>query len=284
MDRIFQFFPAARVRPALLGVFVTLCGSGALAQSPPESGYRALWPLPTAPLQPAEDPFDEAPSDESATLAAIDPEANADAALFAPLDIRPTVPETQARRIAASRLIPIGVIRKGLPAQGPSALTPTERAVGFKLGSDDVLAVSTQVVSPADGASSDARITWRLARPVSPDERGFIWTVATGGGTGIASHPEQNADLMVGYRQPVFTHLTLTSQLTMQGNYVFAPGDGAHSAIVPEIRLSTNLNALGDLPFDASFDLGVAHKLPLLASQPETARGSAMLRLKYSLD
>lgn len=284
MDRFFHFIAAARVRPAIVGAIVIFSGSAVLAQTPPANGYRALWPLPTAPLQPAEDPFDPALSAEIVTAPAIDPDADADAALFAPLDLRPTVPPTRAQGIAARRLVPIGIIRKGFPAQGPSVLTPTERAVGFKIGSDDIFAVSTQVVSPADGASSDARINWRLARPVSPDERGFIWMVATGGSTGIASHPEQNADLMVGYRQPVFAYLTLTSQLTMQGNYVFAPGDGAHSAIVPEVRLSTNLNALATLPFDASFDLGLAHKLPLLASEPETARGSAMLRVKYSLD
>jgi hypothetical protein len=284
LDRSFQFAAAARLRPAVVGVIVVVLGTGALAQSPVETGYRALWPLPVAPLQPAEDPSDAMATGEIAAVAAIDPEADADAALFAPLRLRPSVPATRAERIEASRAVPFGVIRKGLPAHGTAALSPSERAVGLKLGSDDIFAVSTRVVAPADGTSSDARIDWRLARPVSPDERGFVWMVATGGSTGIASHPDQNADLMVGYRQPVFAYLMLTSQLTMQGNYVFAPGDGAHSAIVPEVRLSTNLNALADLPFDASFDLGVAHKLPLLASQPETARGSAMLRVKYSLD
>ena len=53
--------------------------------------------------------------------------------------------------------------------------------------------------------------------------------------------------------------------------------------IVPEVKLSANLAALADLPWEASLDVALARQMPLVASDFET-RGTAMLRLKYNLD
>ncbi|AMJ60530.1 hypothetical protein [Bosea sp. PAMC 26642] len=283
MDRFIPDAALARIRPAFIGLTVSLACSAASAEGSTEAGYRALWPLPSAPLESAEAASQGMATDELAALIEAGPEGDADAALFAPLRMPLPVQASRTGTPDISRPLSLGVIRKGLSAQGPATLAPSERAVGVKLGTDDVFAVTTRLVTPADGASSDARIDWRLARPVAPHQPGFIWTVATGGGSGLASRPEQNAGLMLGYRQPVFAHLTLTSQLTMQGNYVFAPGDGAHSAVVPEVKLSADLTALAKLPFDTSFDLGLARQMPVFASQYET-RGSAMLRVKYTLN
>ncbi|MDR6872850.1 hypothetical protein J2Y55_003869 [Bosea sp. BE125] len=195
-----------------------------------------------------------------------------------------------AAQIAASNAhgqarapIPVDIIRKGFAARSTMAGALPERSVGFKLGAD-IFSVSTRLTAPpGDERGRDARIDWRLARPIANAGPGFIWTISTGGGSGVLGNPEQNANLLVGYRHQLFEHLTMTSQLSMAGNYVFAPGDGPHSSLVPEVKLSANLAALADLPWEASLDVALARQMPLVASDFET-RGTAMLRLKYTLD
>jgi hypothetical protein len=270
LDRFF------RIVPAIAGALI-LAAPAAGQDAPP---WRALWPVPQPALTPDE-------VDGIADLLARDEaaanEADSDAALFAATPMGQAMRSASGRAGAAQREVPLDIIRQGLQPAGPVSTALPERAVGLKLGAD-VFAVSTRIVSPAGtDRTADARIDWRLARPIANTETGFIWTVSTGGGGGLAGHPEQNANLLVGFRQPVFAHLTLTSQLTMQGHYVFAPGDGAHSAMVPEVRVSADLNALADLPFEAAFDLGLARQMPIMASQYET-RGSAMLRVRYAFE
>jgi hypothetical protein len=179
--------------------------------------------------------------------------------------------------------IPVDIIRKGFAARSTMEGSLPERSVGFKLGAD-IFSVSTKLVAPPGYEQGrDARIDWRLARPIANAGPGFIWTISTGGGGGIVGNPEQNANLLVGYRHQLFEHLTLTSQMSMGGNYVFAPGDGVHSTLVPEVKLSADLAALADLPWEASLDIALARQMPLVASDFET-RGTAMLRFKYSLN
>ncbi len=272
LDRLF------RIVPALVGAFAFVVPVA--AQDTP--AWRTLWPVPQ-PVLTQDEP--DGISDLLARDEALDAEADADAdaALFAAAPMGQAQRTVSGRAFAAQRQIPLDIIRQGLQPSGPASIALPERAVGVKLGAD-VFAVSTRIVSPAGtDRTADARIDWRLARPAAETETGFIWTVSTGGSGGVASYPEQNANLLVGFRQPVFAHLTLTSQLTMQGSYVFAPGDGAHSALVPEVRISADLNALADLPFEAAFDLGLARQMPVMASQYET-RGSALLRIRYAFD
>jgi hypothetical protein len=270
LDRVF------RIAPALVGALVI--AAPAAAQDGP--AWRALWPVPQSALTP---PGADGIEDLLARDEAAEVDADADAALFAVTPMGQARRDISRGRSAAQRPVPLDIIREGLHSGGPVSAALPERAVGMRLGAD-IFAVSTRIVSPAGtDRTSDARIDWRLARPVANTGPGFIWTVSTGGGGGVASHPEQNANLLVGFRQPVFAHLTLTSQLTLQGNYVFAPGDGAHSALAPEIQLSADLTALAGLPFEAAFDLGLARQMPLLASQYET-RGSAMLRVRYAFE
>ena len=107
--------------------------------------------------------------------------------------------------------------------------------------------------------------------------------LATGGGSALYGNPEQIGEALIGYRQELIPHLTLTSQLTMGGTYVFAPGDGIHTAMTPEMKLSVDLARLADLPWQTSFDVTLARKVPLVASDFET-RGRAMLSLKYKWD
>jgi hypothetical protein len=77
-------------------------------------------------------------------------------------------------------------------------------------------------------------------------------------------------------------HLTLTSQLGVNGNYVFSPTGGLHTSLTPEVKITVDLGKAADLPWQASVDLGLARKLPLVASDYQTT-GTAMFSLKYEL-
>lgn len=182
--------------------------------------------------------------------------------------------------------IPVGTIRNGLT----SAASPTnlawaapERAVGIRFGAD-IFSISTQISAPGGNAEGRAAsVDWRLQKPIGNGGPGFIWSISTGGRGGVAVDPEQDATMLLGYRYRVFDHLTLTSQVAMGGNYNFLPGQGWHSQVTPELKMSADLAALVKLPLDASVDLSVARQVPLVASAFET-RGSAMLRFKYTLE
>ena len=175
--------------------------------------------------------------------------------------------------------IPVDIIRKGFAARQNTMSTEQDRAVGFKLGRD-VFSLSTTLSDPAAlGATRNAELRWRLAQPVGGG-KGFIWGLATGGGSALYGSPEQIGEALIGYRQELLPHLTLTSQLAMAGTYVFATGDGLHTALTPEMKLSLDLAKLAALPWQTSFDVTLARKVPLVASDFET-RGRAMLSLKY---
>lgn len=262
-------------RAALIGAGLIAAGAAAAESDLP---YTARIPVPRPALPPAEPDGDAAPAGEDTSI------GDTDTLLFQP-DL-----SALAGKVATSNLhaqarapIPLDIIRKGFAARSGITGAQPERSVGFRLGAD-IFSVSTRLVAPpGQEQGRDARIDWRLARPIANAGPGFIWTISTGGGSGILGHPEQNASLLVGYRHRLFEHLTLTSQLSMVGNYIFAPGDGPHSSLLPELKLSANLAALADLPWETSFDLALARQMPLVASDFET-KGTAMLRLKYSLD
>lgn len=177
--------------------------------------------------------------------------------------------------------IPVDIIRNGFASRDGVAMVEQDRSVGFKLG-QEVFSLSTTLTSPATpGASRNASLGWRLAQPVSSGS-GVIWGVSTSGTSAVGASPEQSGDALIGYRRQVLPHLTLTSQLSMNGAYVFAPGDGLHSALTPEVKLTVDLAKAADLPWQASLDLALARKLPLVASDYETS-GTAMLSMKYKL-
>jgi hypothetical protein len=279
LDRFFRIIPALACTPMATAIAAWMIAAPAHAQT--DAPYRALWPVPAAALTLAE-PAEEiqAPADETA----LDPLADADTALFAsaPMSARQARIDREAA-FRAQRDIPLDIIRQGLSPQGAGSTLLPERIVGLKFGAD-VFAVSTRVVAPAGvGNEAQARIDWLLARRAGKAEDGLIWAASTGGGGAVSGRPEQTAHVMLGYRQPVFAHLTLTTQLAMVGHYVIAPGQEPHSSVVPEIQMSADLKALAGLPMEASFDLGLARQMPLTASDYET-RASAMLRLRYALD
>jgi hypothetical protein len=242
----------------------------AAAQDIPADAAAQL-PIPRAALQ---DPdADEMGAAESMT-------ASPDAVVFNPaLAAIGRANAASGAHLRARAPIPVDIIRKGFAARQTMASAQQDRSVGFKLG-QDVFSLSTSLTTPAQqGASRDARLDWRWAQPVSKGP-GLIWGLSTGGSGTVGGNPEQTGDAMIGYRQQVFPHLTLTTQLGMAGNYVFAAGDGFHSALTPEVKLSVDLARMADLPWQASLDLALARKLPLVASDYET-RGTALISLKY---
>ena len=177
--------------------------------------------------------------------------------------------------------IPVDIIREGFAARADTAGPNQDRSVGFKLGKD-VLSVQTTLSQPASpGSSQDARLSWKLAQPVAAST-GFVWGASTGGNTNLTGRPEQTGDAVIGYRQRIFDHLTLTSQLGMAGSYIFAQDGGLHSALTPEMKLSVDLAKPADLPWQTSLDVSLARKLPLVASDYET-RGTALISFKYQL-
>lgn len=254
--------------PATL-LLAGLLGPAAAQGAPPDASSQL--PIPRAALQDA---------DADAMGAAEAVTANADAVVFNPaLAAIGRADADSGAHLQARAPIPVDIIRKGFAARDTMASAGQERSVGFKLGRD-AFSLSTSLTTPAQpGAARDARLDWRWAQPVS-SAPGLIWGLSTGGSGMVGGNPEQTGDAVIGYRQDLFPHLVLTTQLGMTGNYVFAAGDGFHSALTPEIKLSVDLAKAADLPWQASLDLALARKLPLVASDYET-HGTALLSLKY---
>lgn len=273
---MFRFIPELRagLQPAALLIAATL--SPALASAPvtAEEEPPAPLPIPRAAL------IDPDADEISASALAADAPG---AILFDPgLAALGRAAAASGAHLRARAPILVDIIRNGFPARQNTMSAAQERSVGFKLGRD-AFSLSTTLFDPASiGATRDARVDWRLARPASSG-RGLIWSLATGGGSSLYGSPEQTAEALIGYRHELLPHLTLTSQLTMGGHYVFAPGDGLHTAMTPEMKLSVDLARLADLPWQTSFDVVLARKVPLVASDFET-RGQAMLSLKYKWD
>lgn len=271
---MFRFIPDCRsgLAPAMLLLAATL--SPALASAPITAEEQPAMPLPI-PRGALIDPD----ADEMPALAASEP----DAIVFDPgLAALGRATATSGAHLRARAPIPVDIIRKGFAARQNTMSATQDRSVGFKLG-QDIFSLSTTLSDPAStGATRNAELRWRLAQPVGAG-KGFIWGLATGGGSALYGNPEQVGEALIGYRQELFPHLTLTSQLTMGGTYVFAPGDGIHTAMTPEMKLSVDLAKLAALPWQTSFDVTLARKVPLVASDFET-RGRAMLSLKYKWD
>jgi len=240
---------------------------------PIEISQQQPLPIPRAALQ--------APmADETADMPP--PPDGVDVLLFEPgLAAAGRVAAASGAHLRARAPIPVDIIREGFAARADTTGPNRDRSVGFKLGKD-VLSVQTTLSQPAGaGSARDARLSWKLAQPVATST-GFVWGASTGGNTNLTGQPEQTGDALIGYRQRIFEHLTLTSQLGMAGNYVFAPDGGFRSALTPEVKLSVDLAKPADLPWQTSLDVSLARKLPLVASDFET-RGTALVSFRYKL-
>lgn len=268
---------AGRPNGAQTGIVALLLVTGWAARANDDGAYSLHFPIPK-PILTHEEPEDTV---EPQAQEALD---DLDAVPFDPaLSARENWPAAPKANRQLRREVPISVIRQGFSTQRGPASSALERSVGLQLGAD-TFSISTKLIAPPGREQiGDARIDWRLARPAANEGPGFIWTISTGGGSSTAGKPEQNANLLVGFRHQLLQHLTMSSQLSMAGGYVFSPDGGPHSSLVPEVKLSADLAALADLSWEASLDLALARQMPLVASQFET-RGTALLRLKYSLE
>ncbi len=262
--------PAAPARTALLLAGLFGCGSAPAQAASPDAAVQL--PIPRGAL------LDPAAGEMGPAEAAA---AGPEAVMFNPsLAAIGRAGAASGAHLRARAPIPVDIIRKGFAARETMASAQEDRSVGFKLGRD-VFSLSTSLTTPAQaGAARDAKLGWRWAQPVSSGP-GLIWGVSAGGSGAVGGKPEQTGDALIGYRRQLFPHLTLTTQLCMAGTYVFAPDDGFHSAVTPEVKLSVDLARMADLPWQASLDLALARKLPLVASDYET-RGTARLSLKYT--
>lgn len=265
-DCLYGLAPATFLTGAML--------STAAASMPLTAGETTVMPLPI-PRGALIDPD----ADEMPAPAASEP----DAIVFDPgLAALGRAAASSGAHLRARAPIPVDIVRKGFAARQTTMSAAQDRSVGFKLG-QDIFSLSTTLSDPdSASATRNAELRWRLAQPAGAG-KGFIWGLATGGGSALYGSPEQTGEALIGYRQELLPHLTLTSQLTMGGTYVFAPGDGIHTAMTPEMKLSVDLAKLADLPWQTSFDVTLARKVPLVASDFET-RGQAMLSLKYKWD
>lgn len=267
----------ARLAPAALLVAL-LAPLTLQAQTPePVPGEWAPIPIPRGALA------EVASADAQAELASL-PEAPAPPPQTdepATFDASAVVTSLGGSGPSPSMPVPVGVIRNGFATRDGIAPTNQSRAVGVRLG-QDVLSVSTTLTGPADpGGSRQASLGWHWAQPVSSGN-GLIWGVSTGGTSSFGALPEQSGDAVIGYRRTLLPHVTLTSQLGVNGHYVFGAGETFQSALTPELKLSVDLAKAAELPWQASVDLGLARKLPLVASDHQTT-GTAMLSLKYKL-
>lgn len=269
MPRTIMFPNAAAASAGL--VFAGMLSCGPVSAQAESSDATVQLPIPRGALL---DP------DASETDMAAPAVTDSDAIVFNPaLAAIGRANAASGAHLRARAPIPVDIIRKGFAARESLTSADQDRSVGFKLG-QDVFSLSTSLTTPAQpGAARDARLDWRWAQPISKDP-GLIWGISTGGNGSVGGNPEQTGDALIGYRQQLFPHLMLTTQLGMAGNYVFAAGDGFHSALTPEVKLSVDLARAADLPWQASFDVMLARKLPLVASDYET-RGTALLSLKY---
>ncbi|RYE35074.1 MAG: hypothetical protein EOP23_02660 [Hyphomicrobiales bacterium] len=268
----FIFNPRTGLQPAAILLAAAL--GPALASAPITAEEAPATPLPI-PRGALVDPD----GDEMPAFAASQP----DAIVFDPgLAALGRAEAASGSHLRARAPVPVDIIRDGFAARQNAMSADQDRSVGFKLN-QGAFSLSSTLSDPAGvGATRNAELRWRLAQPAGAS-KGFIWGIATGGGSALYGNPEQIGEALIGYRQELVPHLTLTSQLTMGGQYVFAPGDGIHTAMTPEMKLSVDLAKLADLPWQTSLDVTLARKVPLVASDFET-RGRAMLSLKYKWD
>jgi len=261
-------------RFGFIGIVLAWAGPARANESLP---YRARFPVPQSILS-----QDEAIGDDIASVPAEAGADDDDAVVFEPDLTRAAIRTASSHNARARRPVPINIIRNGFSTRSTASGASPERAVGLKLGAD-IFSVTTRVIAPPGVEHGrDARIDWRLARPIEAGP-GFIWTVSAEGGSGLAARPTQNASVLVGYREQIMEHLTVTSQVAMGGSYVFAPDGATQSELVPELKMTANLGTFAKLPLDAELDVTLARRVPLVASTFET-RGSAMLRFKYTLE
>ncbi|KRE00228.1 hypothetical protein ASE63_09090 [Bosea sp. Root381] len=207
-----------------------------------------------------------------------------DAVLATPSFLAPTLDKQGAAR---SRAVQNGLarpainatpIRRGLastPSRLPSA---SERAVGMRLGAEQ-LSLSTAIVTGQGGwQRNDTRLDWNVARGATSDSD-LRWSAGTGGNVQASGSAEQNAQAVLGYRLQPLDIVTLTTEIALAGTYNFAADNGLSSSMTPRVKVVADLTQPLSTPWRTTLDLGVGREVSLSGNSLHT-NASALLRLE----
>ncbi|MET3891566.1 hypothetical protein ABIE41_002642 [Bosea sp. OAE506] len=169
-------------------------------------------------------------------------------------------------------------IRRGLTPAGTPLPAATERAVGMKLGADQ-LSLSTEIVSGQGGwQRSDTRLGWNVTRG-SGSEGDVVWRAATGGSLPAAGAVEQNGEAVLGYRLRPHDIVTLTTEIALAGSYSFAAQNGVAGSLTPRVKLAADLTRPLATPWRTTLDLSLGRQVPMVGRDVQT-NGTALLKLE----
>lgn len=246
--------------------------------------------LAAAPLARAETPAEEPAPVQDAAFG-----EEAENSLFAPIPRREaTTPEPEpdrpgyltpgaARRGAVANPlarpeIAATPIRRGLTPAGSPLPAATERAVGMKLGADQ-LSLSTEIVS-GEGAwqRSDTRLGWALARGADAASD-VVWSAAAGGSLPASGAAEQTGEAVLGYRLRPHDIVTLTTEIALAGRYSFAAQNGLAGSLTPRVKVVADLTQPLATPWRTTLDVSLGRQVPMVGRDIQTS-GTALLKLE----
>jgi hypothetical protein len=169
-------------------------------------------------------------------------------------------------------------IRRGL-VQGAGPLpAATERAVGMRLGADQ-LSLSTELVTGQGGwQRTDTRLGWSLTRGADADGE-VVWSAAAGGNLPAAGAAEQNGEAVLGYRLRPHDIVTLTTEIALAGRYTFATQNGLVGSLTPRVKVVADLTQPLATPWRTMLDLSLGRQVPMVGRDLQTS-GTALLRLE----
>ncbi|HEV7260999.1 MAG TPA: hypothetical protein VGN82_24680 [Bosea sp. (in: a-proteobacteria)] len=207
-----------------------------------------------------------------------------DPVLATPSFMAPTLNKQDAARQRAERNgfarpeIDATAIRRGLgPAASPLPAA-SERAVGVKLGAEQ-LSVSTAIVTGQGGwQRNDTRLDWNVSRGSAGDAN-LRWSAATGGNLQASGSAGQNAEAVLGYRLQPLDIVTLTTEIALAGNYTFAVENGLATNMTPRVKVLADLTQPLSMPWRTTLDLNLGRQVPLIGNSFQT-NAAALLRLE----
>lgn len=171
-------------------------------------------------------------------------------------------------------------IRRGLAPQATALPAAAERAVGMRLGDQD-LSLSTAIVT-GQGAwqRQDTRVDWRVERGAGAAARDeVVWSAAAGGHLQASGSAEQTAEAVLGYRLQPLDIVTLTTEIALAGTYSFAAENGLATTMTPRVKVIADLTKPLSMPWRTMLDLSLGRQVPISGQDIQT-NAAALLRLE----
>ncbi len=169
-------------------------------------------------------------------------------------------------------------IRRGLAPAGSPLPVATERAVGMKLGADQ-LSLSTEIVTGQGGwQRNDTRLGWNLARGADADGE-IVWSAAAGGSLPASGAAEQTGEAVLGYRLRPHDIVTLTTEIALAGRYTFAAQNGLAGSLTPRVKVVADLTQPLATPWRTTLDVSLGRQVPMVGRDLQT-NGTALLKLE----